>query len=150
MASEAFDLNLIPSVSPFMRHAFAIFWSRLPLNISIIRSITLQAFMSPCCISSFSCSFARSVSYFLFAISYWKLTWCLIIGTRPSVSGLPFATASIFTPKVSSSFVFLYKRFLSASTSAPFLSSKTILIPSFDDWLVMSTISVVAFDSTSE
>ena len=81
-----------------------------------------------------------------------RFTALVVVGDKNGHvgAGLPFATASIFTPKVSSSFVFLYKRFLSASTSAPFLSSKTILIPSFDDWLVISTISVVAFDSTSE
>ena len=58
--------------------------------------------------------------------------------------------ASIFTPNVSSSLVFLYSIFVSFSTSAPFLSSSTILIPFLSDAFEISTISFVFLFSTSE
>ena len=146
--SDAGFLNVILSVTPSVRHALASLILRLPRRISIMRSMTLQALIKPSWISFLSSSFARSVLYLRVAISYWNCTWWRMIGTIPIVSGLPSATASILTPKVSSSFVFLYNRFLSASTSAPFFRSKTMRIPSFDDWFVISTISEVAFVST--
>ena len=55
----------------------------------------------------------------------------------------------IYTESVLQLCLFIQK-VLKCLNISTFLSSKTILIPSFDDWLVMSTISVVAFDSTSE
>ena len=66
----------------------------------------------------------------------------------PITSGLPSAIANIFTPKVSSNLVFLYKIFFNFSTSAPFLSSKTIRIPFSSEPFEMSTMSVVFFVST--
>ncbi len=57
------------------------------------------------------------------------------------VSGRPSETTSILTPKVSSSFVFRKSRFRTRSASAPFFSSMTIRMPSFDDWLDRSAIS---------
>ena len=139
---EADDLNLISSVLPFTRHSFAILRFLLPLNISIIRSIISHALISPSLISLLSSSFLRSVLYFLVLSSYWKLIWCSIIFLIPRVSGFPSTIASIFTPNVSSSLVFLYKRLIRLSTSAFFFNSRTILIPSFDDSLEMSTTSL--------
>ena len=72
-----------------------------------------------------------------------------MIPLRSSVSGRPSTIASIFTPNVSSSFVFLYKRFFKRSTSAPFRSSNTIRIPSLEDSLEISKISVVTLFSMS-
>ena len=72
-----------------------------------------------------------------------------MIPLRSSVSGRPSTIASIFTPNVSSSFVFLYKRFFKRSTSAPFRSSNTIRIPSLEDSLEISRISVVTLFSMS-
>ena len=71
-----------------------------------------------------------------------------MIFLSPSVSGRPSATASIFTPNVSSRRVFLYSMFFRFSTSAPRFNSSTIRIPSFEDWFEISTISVVFFVST--
>ncbi len=141
--------NLIAPVSPFIRQFFASFIFLLPRKISIIRSITSQARISPSCTSFFSCSFASSVLYFLVASSYWNSTWWRIIGTMPIVSGLPFATESMLTPNVSSSFVFLYKRLHKFSISAPRRSSSTMRMPSLDDWLEISTMSFVFFVSAS-
>ena len=73
-----------------------------------------------------------------------------MIPFKSNVSGRPLTIASILTPNVSSSFVFLYKRFLRRSTSAPFRSSRTILIPSFDDSFEISKISVVTLFSISD
>ncbi len=57
--------------------------------------------------------------------------------------------ASMFTPKVSSSFVFLYKIFLILFISAFFLSSRAILMPSLEDSFVMSVTSASFFVSIS-
>ena len=68
------DLKAIPSVIPSVRQALAILTFALPRRISMIRSITSQAWINPSCTSFFSSSFASSVVYFLFASSYWKFT----------------------------------------------------------------------------
>ena len=142
-------MKRMPSVTPFTRQSLA--WGRvlLPRRISIIRSMQSQALMRPSCISFFSRSLARRVLYFRVQISYWNSTEWRMTGTRPRVSGFPSATASILTPKVSSSRVFFMMRFSTASTSAPFLSSMTMRIPSLEDWFEISVISVVSRVSTS-
>ena len=145
-------LKLIPSVFPVIRQSFAILRFLLPLSISIIRSIILQARMSPSLISLLSSSLFRSVVYFLVASSNWKSIWCVIICLSPSVSGLPSTIASMLTPNVSSSFVFLYSILMSLSTSTFFLSSKTMRIPSLEDSLdisVMSCVFLVSISSTT-
>ena len=106
-----------------------------------------HALIRPSLISLLSSSFFRSVWYFLVLSSYWKSIWCLIIFLNPKVSGLPSTIASMLTPNVSSSLVFLYKRLIRLSTSAFFLSSNTIRIPSLEDSLEISTTSVVFFVS---
>ena len=142
-------LKLIPSVFPVIRQSFAILRFLLPLSISIIRSIILQARMSPSLISLLSSSLFRSVVYFLVASSNWKSIWCVIICLSPSVSGLPSTIASMLTPNVSSSFVFLYSILMSLSTSTFFLSSKTMRIPSLEDSLDISCVFLVSISSTT-
>ena len=146
--SDCADLKVILSVTPSVRHALASFTFLLPRRISIIRSMTSHALINPSCISFLSNSFFSNVWYFLVASSYWNFTWWRMIGTSPSVSGRPSATASIFTPNVSSNFVFLYSRLMRFCVSAPFRSSNTIRIPSLEDWFVISTISFVFLVST--
>ena len=58
---EIFDLKVMLSVRPWVRQALASWTLRLPRRISMIRSITSQALMSPSWISFFSSSLARSV-----------------------------------------------------------------------------------------
>ena len=146
--SESLDLNLIPSVSPVIRHFFACLIFLLPRRISMIKSMTSQALIRPSWISHLSCSFFSRVVYLRVASSYWNCTLWRITDTSPIVSGFPLATASIFTPKVSSSRVFLYKRLHRFCASAPFFSSMTIRMPALEDWLEISTISDVFFVST--
>ena len=107
ITSDSRVLNLIPAVLPSTRQAFACCLSLEPLRISIIRSITLQALIRPSWISFLSCSFLRRLVYFLVASSNWKSVQAFRIFFMPMVSGLPSAMASILTPKVSSSLVFL-------------------------------------------
>ena len=145
--SEVLVLNFMPSVFPSTRQASAIALSLLPRRISMIRSMQSQAFISPSWTSFFSLSLFRSVVYLRLASSYWNSTWCLMIGTIPRVSGRPSQTQSILTPNVSSSFVFLYSRFIKFSKSAPFLRSMTILMPSFEDWFEISEMSLVRWFS---
>jgi len=73
----------------------------------MIKSMTLQALIRPSWISLFALSLASRFSYFRVVVSYWKSTLAFMISLSPIVSGLPFEIASIFTPKVSSSLVFL-------------------------------------------
>ena len=113
----------------------------------MIRSITSHALIRPSWTSCFSSSLSSSVWYLRVVISNTKSTWYSIICFRLNVSGLPSATASIFTPNVSSRRVFLYSILVRFSTSVSFLSSSTIRMPSLEDWLEISTISVVFFVS---
>ena len=106
------------------------------------------ALIRPSLISFCSNALLRSVVYLRCASSYWKSTLYFIILLSPITSGLPSAIANIFTPKVSSNLVFLYKIFFNFSTSAPFLSSKTIRMPFSSEPFEMSTMSVVFFVST--
>ena len=115
----------------------------------MIRSITSHALIRPSCTSRRSISLRRRFWYLRVATSNWKSTWCSITCLRLNVSGLPSATASMLTPNVSSKRVFLYSRFVIRSTSAPFFSSSTMRVPSFEDWLEMSTISGAFLLSTS-
>ena len=147
--SDALVRKRIPSVAPFTRQFFTCSRFLLPLKISIIKSITSQALINPSWISCFSFSLESRVLYFRVVTSNWKSTWCSIICFKLKVSGLPFATASMLTPNVSSRRVFLYSILVRFSISVPFLSSNTIRIPSFEDWFEISTISVVFLDSTS-
>ena len=150
----AFSLTLvlkrIPSVTPSTRHFLTCSRFLLPRRISMIRSITSHALIRPSWISLFSCSLSRRVLYFLVVTSNRNSTWCSMICLRLNVSGLPSATASMFTPNVSSRRVFLYNMLVRFSTSVSFLSSRTIRIPSLEDWLEMSTMSVVFFVSTRD
>ena len=107
MILDSLDLNLMPSTLPSTRQAFAMARSLDPRKISMTRSITLQALIRPSWISLRSCSLANRLVYFLVATSNWKSTLALMICFKPIVSGLPFAIASILTPKVSSRRVFL-------------------------------------------
>ena len=154
MIPDSLDLKRIPSVFPSTRQAFAIARSLEPRRISMIKSMTLQAFIRPSCISLLLFSLARRFSYFLVVVSYWKSTLAFMISFSPRVSGLPSTMASIFTPNVSSSLVFLYSMLIKLSTSASLRSSMTIRMPSLEDWLEISLISCVFFvsarDATSE
>ena len=73
----------------------------------MIRSMTLQALIRPSCTSLRSSSLASRLLYFLVAIWNWKSTLAFRMAFSPMVSGLPSQMASMLTPKVSSSLVFL-------------------------------------------
>ena len=105
--------------------------------------------MSPSSISLFFSSFSRSFPNLLCKRSSWKERYSSNIRFNERVSGLPLAMASIFTGKLSSSLVFLYKMFLIRSISALFFSSRTIRMPCSPDWFEISVISVIFFSSQS-
>ncbi len=139
----------ILEISPFIRQALASFKLLDPRRIAMIRSITSQAAIRPSCTSFLSSSFWRRTWYFFLVFTCWKSRKCFKIPRRVRVSGLPPAMASMLTPKVSSSFVFLYRRLMILSTSASLRSSRTIRIPSLFDWLEISTTSGSFLLSTS-
>ena len=143
---------LILSILPVIKHSFASAFVLLPLIVSITASRTSIALIKPSCTSAFSFSFVSIVVYFLWFTSNRKLMWCSSADFKERVSGRPSAIASILTPKVSSSFVLLSRIILILSASSSdtlFFKSRTILIPSFEDWLEISTISGICFESTS-
>ncbi len=107
IAIEAFVLNRMPSVFPRTRQSFACWRLFDPRRISITRSITLTALMRPSWISRFFFSSARRFSYLRLVTSKEKSTLARRTALRLMVSGRPLWIASMLTPKVSSSFVFL-------------------------------------------
>ena len=140
------------STLPVIKHSFASAFVLLPLIVSITASKTSIALIKPSCTSAFSFSFVSIVVYFRWFTSNKKLMWYSNADFKERVSGRPSAIASMLTPKVSSSFVLLSRIVLIFSASSSdtfFFKSRTILMPSFDDWLEISTISGICFESTN-
>ena len=142
-------MKTTPLVSPFVRQFSASFRFLEPRITAITRSMMLQAAIRPSWISRLPSSFSRSTRYFRSRISCWKRSHSARILGRLMTSGLPSQMASILTPKVSSSFVFLYRIFRILSMSASFLSSMKMLTPSPAVAFPISVISGSFFASTS-
>ena len=90
-----------------VRQARASFKFFDPLSTAMIRSMQSQAAISPSWTSCRSRSFCSRTWYFFSVFWYWKSRKFFRMPRRLKVSGRPPAMASMFTPKVSSSFVFL-------------------------------------------
>ena len=134
-------LKVIFAVFPFTRQSFASATVLDPRITSIIKSMQSHALIKPSSNSCFSFNLISNAEYFLVISSFWYSYQVFRIIGSVNRYGRPLWIANIFTPNVSSNFVFLYKMLTIRSKSYPGFKSITIRNPSLLDWLEISVTS---------
>lgn len=137
------------SLNFFIKFSFAVGTSFDDLIVLITSSRLSRAISSPSKICALSSDFLSSNSVLFIITVNLCLTYSSINLNRFNVRGTPSTSASIIIPNVSSSWVFLYKRFTIILGSTSFLISITTLIPLLSDSSLKSVIPSIFLSLTS-